>query len=149
MTTLIQAPPVSAKGPSDELVFSETRFDVARVGHVSLSWNSIEAAAEYVVSDSQGDVPYRGAFPQAFVSGLSDGTYTFTVTAFDENGQQIATSAKPAIVLVQHWPLWQAMTLLGIGLIVFLVIISLIWLGWRSDRAELLRASLAAGEPGR
>ena len=144
--TPLQAQPVSADGPSDEIAFSQTEFSSVREGYVSLSWNALDRAVEYVVSDSDGDIPYRGAFTQAFVSGLSDGEYRYTVAAFDESGRQIATSRLPAKVVVEHWPLWQALMLFGIGLFVFLIIIALILRGSLADRAEIRRVLSESGE---
>ncbi len=143
--SLLQASSVSAEDPSDEIAFFETEFASVREGYVSLEWNPVDSAVEYVVSGSNGEVPYRGAFPQAFVSGLSDGDYTYAVAAFDDRGQQIATSEIPATVVVEHWPVWQAALLFGIGLVVFLVVIALILRGSMAERAAVRREATRTG----
>lgn len=127
-----QALPVSAQNPSVE--FESTSFDDAREGYVSLAWNELASATSYIVSDSAGNVRYRGEFPQAFISGLADGPHTFNVVAKDALGNQLAASTEPAVVNVRHWPMWQAMTAFGFGLAVFLVLVGVIIQGSLANR---------------
>jgi len=105
------------------LVFDETRIDDAREGHATLTWNRLTEASSYRVSNGDGSVLYRGAFPQAFVSGLEDGKHRFTVTALDAAGQPLAISPTPAVVMVRHWPLVQALLLFTIGGLVFIALV--------------------------
>ena len=68
---------------------------------------------------------YRGVMTEAFISGLSDGTYLFHVRAFDNAGSIIAT-AKPTTVLVHHWPVSYAIALFTIGFAVVMGVIVVI-----------------------
>lgn len=111
------------------LTFKQTTFDPAREGYVSLEWNEFPGAVSYEVVDSQLRSQYRGAFPSAFISGLSDGQHSFLVTAFDAAGNPIATSEQPAELTVSHWPKNQAFILFGIGFVVFLAIILVLIIG--------------------
>lgn len=136
----LQAPSVIAQDPSvrsgssaaerppglSELSFDESRHTGLREGHVSLSWNEIEGAEEYRLTDDTGAVLYRGAFERAFVSGLPDGTHTFTVQALGADGEVLASSQQPAVLEVNHWPLAQAWALFAVGLIVVVSLISVI-----------------------
>lgn len=105
------------------LVFAETQIDDAREGHATLTWTTLAQASTYRVSDADGSVLYSGAFPQAFVSGLEDGKHLFSVVALDATGHLIAKSQVPAVVMVKHWPLAQALVLFAIGAIVFLALV--------------------------
>lgn len=91
--------------------------------------------------DSQSKAPqrvvYEGSVPIAFVSGLPDGTYRYRVEAIDARGNVFARSAIPATVHVMHWPLWQTMTLLVIGAIVFLSVIVVIVRGTLMHRPNV------------
>lgn len=112
-----------------QLTFKQTTFDPAREGYVSLEWNKFPGGVSYEVVDSQLRSQYRGAFPSAFISGLSDGQHSFLVTAFDATGNPIATSEQPAELTVSHWPKNQAFILFGIGFVVFLAIILVLIIG--------------------
>lgn len=105
------------------LVFDETRIDDAREGHATLTWTALAKASSYRVSNADGNILYRGAFPQAFVSGLEDGEHRFTVAALDAAGQTLAISPTPAVVMVRHWPLAQALLLLAVGGLVFIALV--------------------------
>jgi hypothetical protein len=82
--------------------------------------------------ESAGRVVYEGTLPIAFVSGVPDGTYRYHVEALNSEGELVARSEIPATVLVQHWPVWQAMLLLIIGAVVFLAVVVVIVRGTRS-----------------
>ncbi|WP_146597786.1 hypothetical protein [Novipirellula aureliae] len=126
------------------LAFAATRFDDLREGYVELHWNPVESATEYVVIEDNGSQPYRGSFEQAFISGLSNGKHAFIVEAYDSAGNLLATSAKPAIVTVDHWPLSQAMIVFTIGLVIFVALISIIAHG--ALTADKKSAAIPAGE---
>ena len=112
-----------------DLPFKATQFPIAREGYISLSWNHLEGATAYEVIDSQQRSQYRGSYPSAFVSGLSDGKHYFTVMAFDDSGAKIAQSIEPAFLEVIHWSRAQAFLLLGVGSIVFFSILAVIIIG--------------------
>ncbi|EMI17815.1 signal peptide protein [Rhodopirellula maiorica SM1] len=119
------------------LAFEQTEFPVNQEGYVSLSWNEVPGASEYVLLDDSQRIQYRGAFPVAFVSGLSNGTYPFHVQAKNADGDVIATTQVPAVVEVQHWPMKYASGLFFVGLAVFLILVFLItWGSWRAPPAR-------------
>lgn len=130
----LQASPVSAQDPSMVsaasvpaiLEFETSVFDEVREGYVSLAWNSVPDAAGYRVTDSAGGTVYKGEFNQAFISGLTDGSHEFSLTALDVDGDPMEMGVPVAIVNVSHWPMWQAMTSLGIGAVVFVLLIGAI-----------------------
>ncbi|KAA5539075.1 hypothetical protein FYK55_25390 [Roseiconus nitratireducens] len=125
---------------SQSLQFDQTRFEAAE-GYLTLTWNELNSAAEYSVRQDSGLEVYRGPLPEAFVSGLPDGTYQFTVDALDTQGQVIARSAQPAVVEVVHWPLRMALALFFGGLVIFLLLIAVI------IRGALGQPEEAAAEP--
>ncbi|TWT93505.1 hypothetical protein Pla100_40230 [Neorhodopirellula pilleata] len=128
--------------PIPPIVWTRSRFENVREGYQSLTWEPlpIEADVTYEVVDESDNVFYRGGLPEAFISGLPDGEHTFEVRAWTTNAYGdvvlIAASDTPAVVLVDHWPMSQAWILLGVGAIVFGILIGLIVIGDRMVRAE-------------
>lgn len=130
----LQASPVSARDPSvaDDantpvsLEFETSAFDGVHEGYVTLVWNKSPDAAAYRVTDTDGDTVYQGEFNQAFVSGLPNGTHKFSLVALNDRGQLLDIGVPIATVNVSHWPMWQAMTSLGIGAVVFVLLIGVI-----------------------
>ncbi|TWU18823.1 hypothetical protein Poly21_09890 [Allorhodopirellula heiligendammensis] len=150
---LFQALPVDAKDPSDlpAIAFNQTRFVDVREGYVSLEWNDVLGSeslhkdggntlatdASYMVWDERGTVYYRGHLPMAFVSGLPDGDYQFDVAVAARDGQILRHADEPAIVMVRHWSMPQAMSLFTVGLVVFLALIAVIVHGSCSCRRSV------------
>lgn len=130
---------------ADALLFDETELSDVREGYVTLSWNVKPQASEYQLISSDGQTVYRGALPQAFVSGLADGSHTYDVVALDAKGEVIARSSVSAVVQVQHWSLGLAGLLFACGLVVFVAIVALIVLGTlRSQAPSIVRTEGAA-----
>ncbi|WP_146597564.1 hypothetical protein [Novipirellula galeiformis] len=117
------------------LAFEETSFSLNKEGYLSLRWNEISDATQYILVDQQQRELYRGAFPVAFVSGLSDGTHPFHVQALDADGSVIATTRDPAVVVVEHWPMRYAIGLFVVGLAVFVTLLALIVRGSTRPRS--------------
>lgn len=133
--------PVSPLAAESLLRFSETELSDVREGYFTLSWNALPDAAEYHVTRSDGQSVYRGPLPEAFVSGLSDGSYQYNVQASNKNGSVIATSDTPAVVVVEHWSLQLALLLFSCGLAVFLTLVGLIIKGTLQTRSASPSAS--------
>ncbi|WP_339745513.1 hypothetical protein [uncultured Rubinisphaera sp.] len=137
-----QASPGFGQSPSSEktqIEFVQKKYESVREGYIDLRWNAIEGATQYEVVENDGLVVFRGAFPQAMISGLANGKYSYQVKALNSEGELIAQSNQPALVTVEHWSLWQAIGLFSIGLIVFLAIIFVIIQGalaTRESRSE-------------
>lgn len=117
-----------AQEPSSqsELIFTESEIGPVQEGYFTLSWSPVDQPVEYVLSDSDKNVVYRCVLPEAFVSGLADGTYAYSIKAIDANGDVVAESMQPAQVTVEHWPLWYALALFACGLVVFLSVVVVI-----------------------
>ena len=99
---------------------------VSRAGYVTVIWSEYPGAWSYRLVNREQTELYRGAFTQAFVSGLPDGRYAFTVMALDRSGKVLAETEEPFTVSVEHWPLSQAWLLFGTGLIVFVCLVLVI-----------------------
>ena len=107
------------------MAFVEDNFAAgdAREGHATLAWNEVDGAAQYELTAQDATRMYRGVMAQAFVSGLTNGTYEFRAVALNEAGEVIAATRVPATVIVQHWRLRDALALFLCGLIVFVSLI--------------------------
>ncbi len=111
---------------SDQLLrFQSVPKSAIREGYLALSWNDVAGAAAYEVREADDLSYYRGVASESFVSGLSDGTYDFQVSAIDGSGGIIATSDTVTVV-VQHWPLRDAFGLFAVGLIVVMSVLVVI-----------------------
>lgn len=128
--------PTFAAAAQDPLKFSDLPQTPFQEGYLTLNWNEIPEAAEYELFNSEGLVLYRGLFPEAFVSGLRDGSYQFHVRALDRDGNLLAQTESAATVNVKHWSLPFALSLLACGAVVFVVLIALIVVGTSANATE-------------
>lgn len=121
---------------SSILEFTKNQYSDVREGYVTLDWNKVDSASDYAVTDGRNVEMFRGALPQAFVSGLENGEHHFSVAAYDSQGELIAQSTSPATVTVQHWSLGIAVPLFLCGLVVVLALFGLIVRGARQERIQ-------------
>lgn len=119
------------------LLSAQVQFDGSAevntaTGNLKLSWSAGNGST-YILERSQSAdflqsaVRYRGPDRARFISGLPDGTYFFRVKAV--NGKWSA----PVTVNVRHQSLDLALTLFGIGAVVFLLTVVLVVHGSRSS----------------
>lgn len=124
-------------GGQEVLTFHTERFDAVRDGAVTLEWNDISSVGHggltYSVIAADGSRYYEGSLPKAFISGLADGSYRFTVSAINNRGELIAVSLREAEVTVNHWPLRYALMLLIVGGCVMASVIGVIAAGARAS----------------
>lgn len=143
-----------------DIRFETTRFDNVHEGYQAIRWTAIDAPVRYEVLDGNGMSYYVGTQAEAFISGLPDGEHVFYVHAYAseplaENQQTraaekeltradvlVASSRQPVVIRVTHWPMSQAWALLGVGGIVFVVMISMIVVGEVRSRAEASRSTI-------
>ena len=118
---------------SQVLAFAATDLGEVREGYLTLQWNDVTGAERYEVFDSQGRVAYSGSLPKAFLSGLSDGTYRYSVRAVSESDAIIAVSKESAVVNVSHWPMRYVVVLFSVGLIVVVTVAIVIVRGAGED----------------
>ncbi|WP_436714926.1 fibronectin type III domain-containing protein [Roseiconus lacunae] len=125
--------PGGAASPFD---FVDLPSSPAREGYVTLSWEPYEAASRYEVVDGGGKVIHSGVFPQAFISGLSDGEYRYRVRAVNASGEILVQSASTATIEVSHWPAIYVWPLLGVGFFVVAAVVFVIVAGERWASTE-------------
>lgn len=126
----------TAQGEDVALAFESDLHEGVREGYVTLKWNTVSGADRYRVVSSDAKTVYEGQVNQAFLSGLSDGTFEYRVQAISSAGSTIATSP-PTTVVVAHWSLPQAVVLFGIGLIVMLAVVVVLIRGSRGVTGEV------------
>ena len=129
---------LGAETLGDEIVlaFESDLHDGIHEGYVTLKWNKVAEAETYRVIGPDAELVYEGHLNQAFLSGLSDGTFEYRVQAVSSAGSTIATSS-PTKVIVAHWSLRQAFGLFGIGLIVMLSVVVVLICGSRRVSGEV------------
>ncbi|MEQ8953320.1 MAG: hypothetical protein RL120_04240 [Gammaproteobacteria bacterium] len=102
-------------------------------GYFVLSWASLADAVALQQSDSPGfleftsrDLPGSG---QITITGLEDGDYYFRLLGDD------GTVTEPLVIEVQHHPLSRALLFFSLGLILFLILLSTIYIGNRRTQS--------------
>lgn len=134
---LLSAPVIAQ---TDELELSGPSATV-REGYFTLSVETAEGESteslivERSTSENFNSVthqyPFLGSTTSMTLSGFADGDYWFRVSTGEQSGKQ----SSPAIrVQVQHYPLWQALSLFAVGAALFLVVL-----------VYILRAALSRG----
>ncbi|HLT80768.1 MAG TPA: hypothetical protein VKZ86_07035 [Cyclobacteriaceae bacterium] len=102
---------------------------MSRDGHVRLRWQAVGPNAIYELQ--QSDTPafdnaetiYRGPDLATFISGLPDGVYYYRLRMNDGDWSE------PLTLTVKHYSLQLALTLAGLGAIVFLLTVALVLKG--------------------
>jgi hypothetical protein len=130
--------PRVARSVIAEIGWTQSRFDSVREGYQSLKWSNVAGASEYQVLDADGSTYYQGNLNEAFISGLPDGEHAFHVYALSPDGALIGVSDTPAVMIVNHWPLSQAVALFSVGLIVVIAMMLAIVIGARRATPTLL-----------
>ncbi len=110
---LCAASPASAEGFALSVAPERSTDGVYR-----LLWSGdVPVEIEEARAPDFGDarVIYRGADRSSVLTGRSDGTYHYRVSALDGESAEIATAS----VTVEHHPLSRAFAFFGVGLVVF------------------------------
>ncbi|MEX1220577.1 MAG: hypothetical protein WEA82_00520 [Idiomarina sp.] len=89
----------------------------------------IEQSTDEAFTQVQSRFPFLGTFRQISLSGFNDGNYWFRARGLSNDGTEFTTA--PIAVTVQHYPLWQALTLFGVGAVMFLFVAGYILLAAR------------------
>lgn len=89
----------------------------------------IEQSTDQGFTQVQGRFPFLGSFKQISLSGFNNGDYWFRARGEHSNGEVFTTA--PVAVTVNHYPLWQALTLFSIGAVMFLIVAGYILLAAR------------------
>lgn len=105
----------------------------AHAGHVTVRWTPLpeaEAAPrQYELQEAfsqdfdQPNLRYRGGHTSSVISGLPDGTRFFRVRQRSADAGSWSDWSKPARFQVEHHSLRFALSLLGVGAVVFAAIV--------------------------
>lgn len=118
----------SASPPFPEVLeFTSSNPLISDAGHGSLTWKEVPGAATYIVrSASESNlIYYSGAQNIAFVSGLPDGDYKFSVEALDADSNLLARSTQASVIEVKHLSLGLTWLLFSVGLV---VVVAMLWI---------------------
>ncbi|MCC5880762.1 MAG: hypothetical protein JJU03_12795 [Idiomarina sp.] len=117
-------------------------------GYFQLQVEGLNDQQQFVIEQSssadfytiEARFPPLGSFRQISLSGFDDGTYFFRARV--EQGDNAVSYSTTHQVSVQHYPLWQALSLFGVGLGLFVALLTtLLWLHWNSQRGPYHRQS--------
>ena len=115
------------------------QLEISREGYATLIWVPDPGADGYRVVDDSGRTVYEGRIPQAFVSGLGDGTHRFRVVSLDERGEVLREGPQAVTLTVEHWSLWLTWTLFGVGAAVMVALVAVLVIGSREQRKAVNR----------
>jgi hypothetical protein len=132
LAVLFTPPSASARADSSAFGTPSVKGD-AKAGYATISWSAPKQATKQAVSfelqharnASFGDAKlrYRGPHQASMLSGLPDGTHYFRVRSLGKGGQPLASWSKPASFVVAHHSRRFALTLFGMGALVFALIV--------------------------
>ena len=113
----------------------------SREGYFQLQVNGLDDDQAFIIelasaedfSSIDATFSPLGSFRQLSLSGFDDGTYYFRAR-LDNNGEPgSAVHSNVLQVQVEHYPLWQALGLFGLGAVLFIALVTtLLRLHWHS-----------------
>lgn len=114
---------LTIEGPTS--VIKEGYFNVsvsAKSEQQKLDKLTIEVATDANFTENQKQFPALGDFSTISLTGFSNGSYHLRARAETESGESLVSNVIQ--VTVKHYPLWQALTLFFIGLIIFVAVVT-------------------------
>lgn len=117
---------LTLSGP--ETVIKEGYFSVSLDGSTvnELTRVTIEVARHSDFSGTIQEFPALGNFNSVSLTGFEDGTYYLRARAQDD--EKTIHLSNTIQVRIQHYPLWQALTLFFIGLVLFVTLTAVLLL---------------------
>lgn len=117
---------LTLSGP--ETVVKEGYFSVSLSGSTvsELTRITIEVARDSDFSGTIQEFPALGNFNSVSLTGFEDGTYYLRARARSNN--ETTHLSNTIQVRIQHYPLWQALTLFFIGLVLFVTLTAVLLL---------------------
>jgi hypothetical protein len=122
-----QAADFKLSGPTDKV--SEGYFNLKVEGLGDEQRFVVEMAHNETFSNVERQFEPLGAFRQLSLSGFDDGTYYFRARSGEQYSNVIA-------VTVSHYPLWQALLLFSLGLILFAALVFTVVYFYRRSSQE-------------
>lgn len=122
---------LTIEGPSS--VIKEGYFNVsvsAKSDKQKLNKLTIEVATDTDFTQNKKQFPALGDFSTISLTGFSDGLYHLRARAETSDGDVLVSNVIQ--VRVEHYPLWQALTLFFIGLIIFVAVVTTLLLFHRN-----------------
>lgn len=83
---------------------------------------TVEVASNSEFTENTRQFPALGNFKDISLTGFSNGTYYLRARAESGNGQTLVSNTIK--ITVKHYPLWQALTLFFIGLVIFITLVA-------------------------
>lgn len=154
MLAMVAGSPSCAQGtdsvaqlPLPVPTFDMTLDHATNSGTIQLVWSvdTLEALPENLTfeliqaADSlfeTGKVRYNGPDMATYISGLKNGAYYFRVRTIAEDGVRASAWSETAVVVVEHHSLSLALTLAGLGGLVFLLTVAVVAHGTRTTERE-------------
>ena len=145
---LAQTSFLSAQSPEIPVPQFQGSFpQTSDAGHVRLKWDFRDEALSngaihfelQQAKDPAFEISrtiYTGPDLASFISGLPNGEFHFRVRAQTENGSLVSAWSQPVLLKVQHHSLQLAFTLFGVGAVVFLATLALVFFGNRRTGKE-------------
>jgi len=129
----------SIKLSSSNSVVKEGYFTVSvrTTDSIELNRVTIEVASNSGFAKSTRQFPALGDFKDISLTGFSNGTYY--IRALAEGVDKQTYISNTIQVRVEHYPLWQALTLFFVGLVIFITLVATLLLlhrQWTHSKKE-------------
>ncbi|MDV6314872.1 hypothetical protein [Idiomarina sp. HP20-50] len=137
LPTMTLADSLTLSGPGSVVKEGYFTVSVRAADEAELNRLTIEVASNSEFTQSTRQFPTLGDFKDISLTGFSNGSYYLRARAQNANGQSLISNTIK--VTVKHYPLWQALTLFFIGLVIFVTLVATLLLlhrQWVHSRKE-------------
>jgi len=122
LPTTTLASPLKLSGPDSVVKEGYFTVSVSTTAAAELNRVTIEVASDSEFSENTKQFPALGDFKDISLTGFSNGSYYLRARAEDAKNQTYLSNTIE--ITVKHYPLWQALTLFFIGLVIFITLVA-------------------------
>lgn len=122
LPTTALASSLTLSGPDSVIKEGYFTVSVSADNADELNRVTIEVASNSDFTENTRQFPALGDFQDISLTGFSNGTYFLRARAEDTSSQTRVSNIIE--IKVKHYPLWQALTLFFIGLIIFITLVA-------------------------
>lgn len=113
---------LNLRGPSSVVKEGYFTVSVDPTDVTELNRITIEVASNLDFTEDTREFPALGHFNDISLTGFSDGKYYLRARVENASGQSFVSNTIE--VTVKHYPLWQALSLFFVGLIIFITLVA-------------------------
>lgn len=140
LPTTAHASSLKLSGPDSVVKEGYFTVSVSAPNFDELNRVTIEVASNSEFAKSTRQFPTLGDFQDISLTGFSNGTYYLRARA--EGPDSEVYTSNTIEITVQHYPLWQSLTLFFVGLVIFITLVATLlllhrqWIHSRQERHD-------------